>query len=97
MRVLSEGGRCLLYCARPFGTANRTPLNSISRNLAPLGKLSWKVITQKCLVESSPQFIRGHLRGRGLSTQPIKLFLGPRINGIQATWPVQFLFISPGN
>jgi hypothetical protein len=35
-----------------------------------------------------PQFICGHPRGRGLSTQHAKIFLGARVNGIRATWPV---------
>jgi hypothetical protein len=36
-----------------FGTANTTPLFSISRHLAPFGKLGWKVITLKDLFQSS--------------------------------------------
>jgi hypothetical protein len=35
-----------------------------------------------------PQFICGHPRGRGLSTQLVKIFLWARVNGIRATWPV---------
>jgi hypothetical protein len=46
------------------------PFTSISRNLAPFGKLSWKVITQKCLFQSSAP------RGRGLSIQQLEIFLG---------------------
>jgi hypothetical protein len=38
---------------RPIRTANSTSLISISRHLAPFDKVSWKVITQKCLFQSS--------------------------------------------
>jgi hypothetical protein len=35
-----------------------------------------------------PQFICGYPKGRGLSTQLDKIFLGARVYGIRATWPV---------
>jgi hypothetical protein len=50
--VLSGGGRCLFCCARHITTAKSTPLISISRNLAPLEELCWKVIAQKCPFQS---------------------------------------------
>jgi hypothetical protein len=34
---------------------------SINRNLAPFGKLNWKVVTQKCLIQKTMSVIRTEL------------------------------------
>jgi hypothetical protein len=51
--VLWGRGRFLFCRARQFRIANSTPLILISRNLAPFENLSWKVINQMCLFQSS--------------------------------------------
>jgi hypothetical protein len=58
---------------------------AISRHLAnSVGRsLLWRAFFRV-----RPQFICGHPRGRGLSTQLVKNFLGARVNGVRATWPV---------
>jgi hypothetical protein len=51
--VLSGGGRCLFCSTWRFRTANSTPLVSVSRHFAPFVEPGWKVITEKCLFQSS--------------------------------------------
>jgi hypothetical protein len=63
-------------------------LISISRNLAPFGKLSWKVILRSTFWRVPSQYICDYPLGRGLSTHQVKIFKGARVNGIRATWPV---------
>jgi hypothetical protein len=86
--VLSQGGRCLFWSARGFRTAKSTPLISISRHLAPFDKLSWKVITLKGLFQSSaPVHLWASERPR-IFDPASRDFLGARVYGIRATWPV---------
>jgi hypothetical protein len=76
-------------CTRYSRTAHSTPLISISRDLAPFDKHSWKIISLIGLFQSSaPSSFCWRPRGRGLSTQLVNIFLGARVNGIRATWHV---------
>jgi hypothetical protein len=53
LNVLLWGGLCLSCCTRRFRTANSTPLISISRHLAQIDNLGFKVIALKDLFQSS--------------------------------------------
>jgi hypothetical protein len=67
-----------------FETENSTPSISISRSFAPFDEPDWKVITLKrgFFFRVQPHFIFLHLKGRGLSTQPVKIFLGVQSKGV---------------
>jgi hypothetical protein len=56
------------------------PLITISRNLAPLGKLSWKVAALNRLFRVLPHFICGHPGYQELSTQQAKIHVGAQVN-----------------
>jgi hypothetical protein len=80
-----------------FGAAKSTPLIAIRRNPAPfninLVRSCWGRLKKKSpswLISDflifRPSLLHGHPRGRGLSAQQVKIFLGARVNGIRATW-----------
>jgi hypothetical protein len=57
---------------------------------------------RSAIFRARPQFICRHSRGRELSTQLVKIFLGARDNSMRATWPIhrrsrRFKFLSKGS
>jgi hypothetical protein len=62
-------------------------LISISRNVAPFGKLNLKVITRKCLLLSSAPVNLGATARSKIFDPTSQFFLLARINSIRATWP----------